>query len=98
MVNRNQFAIRNDWPRPLTLNIEPEGAFFLLYPGEEVSVKDSFTSAPVTVKLARSDQGDPILSIWPGDGEVRVELDGVDVLDLIQKGGVRELVKGRGEQ
>jgi hypothetical protein len=51
-----------------------------------VSVLDVFTAAPVTVKLTTSNGGHPILSIWPGDGEVRVEKDGIDVLDLVQKG------------
>ena len=85
MAHRNQFVIRNDLSRSLILNIEPEGAFFPLGRGEEVSVFDVFTAAPVTVKLTNSDRGDPILSIWPGDGEVRVEKNGVDVLDLLQK-------------
>lgn len=84
MVHSNRFVIRNDLPRSLTLNLEPERAFIPLGLGEEVSVTDVFTSAPVTVKLTRSDQGDPIISIWPGDGDVRVEKDGVDVFDLIQ--------------
>ena len=51
MTHRNQFLIRNDLPRSLTLNIEPEGAFFPLGQGEEVRVTDVFSSAPVTVKL-----------------------------------------------
>ena len=86
MAHHNQFVIRNDLSKSLTLNIEPEGAFFPLGKGEEVSVIDVFTTAPVTVKLTSSDKGDPIVSIWPGDGEVRVEKDGVDVFDLLQKG------------
>lgn len=86
MARRNYFAIRNDLSKPLTLNIEPEGAFFPLGKGDEVSVSEVFTTAPVTVKLTDSGKGDPILSFWPGDGEVRIEKDGVDVLDLIQKG------------
>jgi hypothetical protein len=85
MVHHNRFIIRNDLPGSLTLNIEPEGAFFPLVRGEEVSVSDEFTTAPVTVKLTASAKGEPILSIWPGDGEVRVEKDGVDVFDLIQR-------------
>jgi len=86
MAHHNQFVIRNDLPRSVTLNIEPEGAFFPLGQGEEVSVKEVFTTAPVTVKLTTSAAGDPVVSIWPGDGEVRVEKDGIDVFDLIQKG------------
>jgi hypothetical protein len=84
MAHHNHFIIRNDLSTSLTLNIEPEGAFFPLGKGEEVTVTDVFTTAPVTVKLTNSDKGDPIVSIWPGDGEVRVEKDGADVFDLIQ--------------
>ncbi len=86
MAHHNQFLICNDLDRPLILNIEPEGAFFPLGKGEEVSVFDVFTAAPLTIKLTNSDRGDPILSIWPGDGNVRVEKNGADVLDLLQEG------------
>jgi hypothetical protein len=87
MTHHNHFVLRNDLSRSLTLNIEPEGAVFPLGKGEEVAVREAFTTAPVTVKLTTSDKGDPIVSIWPGDGEVRVEKGGVDVFDLIEKGG-----------
>jgi len=83
MARHNRFVIRNDLSNPVTLNIEPEGAFVSLGKGEEVSVTDDFTDTPVTIKLCDS-AGGPIISIWPGDGNVRVEKDGVDVLDLIQ--------------
>jgi hypothetical protein len=86
MAHHTRFVIRNDLSRPVTLNLEPEGAFFPLAKGEEVSVFDAFTVAPVTIKLASSDEGDPIVSIWPGDGEIRVEKDGKDLFDLIEKG------------
>lgn len=83
MTIHNRFLIRNDSGAPLTLNIEPEGAFFPLSQGEEVSVSDAFTSAPVTIKFSNADNGAPILSLWPGD--MRVEKDGVDVFDLLQQ-------------
>lgn len=82
MANVSRFVIRNDLSKPVTLNIEPEGAVFPLGQGQEVSVTDEFTDTPVTVKLTGEPGGDPVLSIWPGDGVVRVEKDGVDVLDL----------------
>jgi hypothetical protein len=85
MAHHNHFIIRNDLSKSLTLNIEPEGAFFPLGPGEEVSVTEEFTAAPVTVKLTNSATGDPIVSIWPGDGDVRIEKGGVDLFDLIQE-------------
>lgn len=84
MSRKNHFVIRNDLAGSLTLNIEPEGATFPLAQGEEVAVSEVFTVAPVTIKLSSTDQGEPVLSIWPGDGEVRVEKGGVDVFQLIQ--------------
>ena len=83
MANLSRFVIRNDFSRPVVLNIEPEGAFFPLGQGQEVSVTDVFTSAPVTLKFTSEANGEPIISVWPGDGEVRVEKDGVNVLDLM---------------
>jgi hypothetical protein len=88
MAHRSQFVICNDSFPVLTLNIEPEGAFFPLAKGEEVSVIDAYTTSPVTVRLTTSAKGDPIVSLWPGDGDVRVEKNGVNVFDLIQKGAV----------
>jgi hypothetical protein len=85
MAQHNLFIIHNDLPNALTLNIEPEGAYFPLGRGEEVFVREAFTTAPVTVKFTVSAQGDPIVSIWPGDGEVHVEKDGVNVFDLLQR-------------
>ncbi|HBI45409.1 MAG TPA: hypothetical protein DDY78_21535 [Planctomycetales bacterium] len=85
MTHHNRFIIDNHSADSLALYIEPEGAFFPLAPGEEVSVSDEFTTSPVTIRLTASAKGEPILSIWPGDGEVRVEKDGVDVFDLLQR-------------
>jgi hypothetical protein len=84
MARQNHFVIRNDALNALILNVEPEGVVFRLGRGEEVSVQDEFTIAPVTVKFATSAQGDTIVSIWPGDGVVRVEKDGEDIFDLVQ--------------
>jgi hypothetical protein len=85
-VHHNRFIISNDLAGPLTLSIEPEGAFFSLARGEDVSVSDVSTTAPVPINLSNSDKGGPIVSIWPGDGAVKVEQDGVDVLELLQRG------------
>ncbi len=78
-----QLKIRNDFIKTLSLNIEPEGAFFPLLMGEEVTVTDEFKEAPVTLSLTASSSGEPILTIWPGDGDVRVEQNGIDVLALV---------------
>jgi hypothetical protein len=81
MANQSRFVIQNDFGRPLILNIEPEAAFFQLDEGQEVSVTDVYSKAPVTLKISHDEGGEPILSIWPGDGEVTVEKDGIDVLE-----------------
>jgi hypothetical protein len=85
MRRENQFTIENRLDRPMVLNIEPEGAFFPLAHGDEVKVFDSFDSAPVTVRLDHTETGEPVVSIWPGDGDVRIEKGGIDVLELIQR-------------
>jgi hypothetical protein len=83
MASHSRFVIHNAFPRTVILNIEPEGVFVPLDSGEAMSVIDVFKECPVTVTLGQSDQGDPIVSLWPGDGAIRVEKDGVDVLDHI---------------
>lgn len=83
MAKQSRFVIHNDDGEPMILNIEPEGAFFRLDAGKFVSVLDLYDASPVTLKLSRSEDGAPIISIWPGDGEVKVEQDGLDVLDLM---------------
>ena len=54
MENESRFLIHNDLGRPVTLNIEPEGAWFSLGHGDDVSVTDRYTKSPVTVKLTTS--------------------------------------------
>jgi len=85
MRHLNRFLIVNEFDTPLVLNVEPEGAFFPLASGAEVTVIDEARIHPVTIKFGRLEGGDPVVSIWPGDGECRVEKDGVDVLDLLQE-------------
>jgi hypothetical protein len=89
MSNANHFIIENNAQKPIDLYIEPEGAVFALGRGEKVTVREQFTNCPVSVIVSTSESGTTEVSIWPGDGEVRVEKDGVDVLDLVQGVGVR---------
>lgn len=83
MSNLSRFAIHNELSEPAALNIEPEGHILPLEGGEEVWVVDHYTAHPVTVRLSKSDEGGLVISIWPGDGAVRVEKEGVDVLDQV---------------
>ncbi len=84
MINYSRFVIQNDLSGPAIVNIEPECVQVSLPPGEKVTVHDAFDKEPVTLKV-ESDDGETIISLWPGDGAVRVEKDGVDVFDLIEK-------------
>jgi hypothetical protein len=83
MTKMNKFIIRNDAEKPVILNVEPEGAFYHLDVGDEVSVTDLYDAYPVNLRISFSAAGEPIVSIWPGDGKVRVEKDGNDLLDLV---------------
>ena len=67
----------------MILNVEPEGAFFPLDRGRKVFVVDASETLPVTLRFSRGEHGESILSIWPGDGDVRVEKDGVNLLDTL---------------
>ena len=80
MAQRSQFVICNDSFPALILNIEPDGAFLPLRTGEEVTVTDVYAAIPATVRLTASDKGDPIVSVRPGGGEVRIE-NGIDSFD-----------------
>lgn len=84
MTNHSRFVIQNDLSGPVIVNIEPECVQVSLSPGETVTVQDVFDQDPVTLKV-EYDRGDTIISVWPGDGAVRVEKDGIDVFDLIEK-------------
>lgn len=82
MADTNQFLIRNDFHGILLLAVEPEGATVPLAAGEEVRVSEQFESDPVTLNVSLSEEGWPQIAVWPGDGTLRVEKDGVNLLDL----------------
>lgn len=84
----NQSVFRNACEVSLSLYIEPEGALFMLPPGEEVVLRDHYSKMPMTLKYSHDSEGGPILSIWPGDGELIVTKDGIDVLELLSQDSV----------
>jgi hypothetical protein len=83
MTHESRVLVNNELRTPLLLNIEPEAIEFELACGEEVTVCDSFETSPVTLTVAELEDGTPVISIWPGDGKVRVMKDGVELLDLV---------------
>ena len=78
----NHFSICNDFSGTLLLAVEPEGAVVPLVEGEEVRVSEQFDSVPVTLNVSLSEEGCPLIAIWPGDGTLLVEKNGVNLMDL----------------
>ncbi len=79
MPKDNQFIIQNDTPSLLIVNLEPECVHVPLAAGEMAMVCERYETQPLTLKM-ELDDGEIISAVWPGDGVVRVEKDGVDVL------------------
>lgn len=82
MATKGFFRIENRSSNVVILYIEPEGAAIPLNCGDEVSVYDLFAKSPVTLRVSKSESGEVCISIWPGDGDVKVEKGGVNVFDL----------------
>ena len=83
MPNESRLVLKNKMRTSLVLNIEPEALEFELACGDEVTVCDAFETAPATLEIAELEDGRPVISIWPGDGTVRVMKNGVELLDLV---------------
>jgi len=80
---KNTFFIHNNSSNATMIILEPEGFCFHLIPDEKISILDSSVIDPVTIRIDTNQTGACILSIWPGDGDVRVEKNGIDVFDII---------------
>jgi predicted methyltransferase len=82
MKQSSLFAIRNDSQAPLFIQLEPEAHCISIDPDENVTVRDAYTEAPATLAITALDGGQIVVSVWPGDGDVIVAKDGVDVLEM----------------
>ncbi len=81
MANAIHFSIENDSEGRFSVFVEPESVVVELAQGEKVVVYDEYVNAPVTLRIGNDPTGATVLSVWPGDGNTRVEKNGVDVLD-----------------
>lgn len=83
MPTENRLFLKNKMRGSLVLNIEPEAYEFELACGDEVTVCDLFETIPATLEVAELENGKMVISIWPGDGKVRVMKNGIELLDLV---------------
>lgn len=74
--------MRNDFCGSILVAVEPEGAVVSLSEGEEIHITDTFENEPVTLNVSTNEKGWPVIAVWPGDGSVRVDKDGINILDL----------------
>jgi len=86
MSNANHFVIENQSNKPLDLYVEPEG--FVRDEAERKSPSGPIHELPGQRRRVHVRDGQPGSLHLAGDAEVRVEKDGVDVVDLIQGKGV----------
>jgi len=77
--NHGSFLLQNDLATKLILSFEPEADEYRLSPGEKVVIYQSYRMHPVTVKLEMLKDGEVAAVIWPGDGTIRVEKDGISI-------------------
>ena len=81
MLKKSTFIIENDADIGFDVFVEPEGVIVTLAHEEKLVVKDEYEDAPVTLRISRDEKGNIALCIWPGDGDTRVEKNGLDVLE-----------------
>ena len=81
MTNETVFLIDNDTDEDFDVYVEPECFLVRLKHGECLTVRDSYAQSPVTVRIGKGESGERVLSLWPGDGDVVVEKNGINVMD-----------------
>jgi|688.fasta_scaffold1203069_1 hypothetical protein len=82
MSNASQFLIDNDTGHDFAVHIEPECFVVQLKQGDCLTVRETYSVAPVTLRIGKDERDRTVISIWPGDGDVVVERNGVSVMDL----------------
>ena len=83
MPTTTQFMIENDSDGDFDVYIEPECFVVRMKQGDCLTVRESYSESPVTVRVGKDETGRTVVSLWPGDGDVVVEKDGVNVMEGI---------------
>ena len=80
MPHTTEFLIDNDTGDEFAVHIEPECFVVQMKQGECLTVRNIYTITPVTLRMGKDHRGRTVVSLWPGDGDVVVEKDGVNVM------------------
>lgn len=83
MNTHSRFVIENSTSRAIQFQVEPESVRFCLNATERATIRNDFNDEPVTLRFNEMDNGEMIISVWPGDGHTVVEKCGKDVLDRV---------------
>ncbi len=77
--NSGSFLLENGSAGKLVVVFEPEADECELETGETITIEQSFTSRPATVKIDLTPDGSVAVVIWPGDGTFNVMKGGVTI-------------------
>ena len=83
MPNTTEFLIDNDTGDDFAVHIEPECFVVQMKHGECLTVRDEYSISPVTVRIGKDHRSRTVISLWPGDGDVVVEKNGINVMEGI---------------
>ena len=82
-MSEYRFQIRADVPSGRMMIVsEPEGGVIYVHDGETIVIiedTDNTGDSPLTLVPSVDDDGTPVISVWPGNGDIRFEKDGVPV-------------------
>lgn len=81
MPNVNRFLIDTMTAEVLEVFVEPECVALHIANGECITVHEKYTTEPVTVRVNKDVNGKLLISLWPGDGDIVVEKNGINVME-----------------
>lgn len=73
------FSLTNDHPRELLVSLEPVPEDYMLEPKGTVDVILTKEGNEVALIVGRLADDTPYITIWPDNGDVRIERNGKDV-------------------
>ena len=78
------FDLVNNGNRGLRLILEPEGAEFLLAPGETLQIQIFGSDMPLALKHSVDENGQSALAFWPDKGDYELIFKGKRLWDLMK--------------